>query len=113
MMQLALDPQESRRRKREGVALVAANNSPWIDLMLVQLWAFAWVRHEFTFELFRAWATLNRFPEPTNHHAWGALTQAAKAAEFIEWTGRYIDASSVKTHNHPIKVWTGRKVAYG
>ena len=112
-MQLALNPHESRRRKREGADLVASHNSAWIDLMLVQLWAFAWVRQEFTFELFRAWAILNRFPKPTNAHGWGALTQAALAAGLIEWTGRYVQASSVKTHAHPVKVWHVRGVAYG
>jgi hypothetical protein len=112
-MHLALNLSESRRRKREGANLVGSHNSAWIDLMLVQLWAFAWARQEFAVELFRAWAMLNNFPEPTNHHAWGALTQAARAAEFIEWTGRYIEASSVKTRSHPIKVWHVRGIAYG
>src|SRR3990170_1315670 len=34
MMQLALDPQESRRRKREGQDLVSSKNSAWLKIML-------------------------------------------------------------------------------
>ena len=112
-MQLALDPQESRRRKREGADLVASHNSAWIDLMLVQLLAFAWVRHEFVIEHFRAWAALRGLPGPTNHHAYGALTQVAAKAELITWTGKYIKASSVKTHCHPVKIWRARGIPYG
>lgn len=105
MNQLALSLEEGRRRKREGMALTASVNSAWIEGALADLKVFAAHYAEFPLEQFRAWRSLRQQPEPTNHHAWGALTNAAQRAGIIKWTGRYTQASSVKTHAHVVRIW--------
>jgi len=113
MNQLSLSLPEGRRRKVEGMERVADNNSAWINLMLDHLIVFAWTRGEFTVETFRAYTVLMGLPAPTDSHAWGSLSLAAMRAGLVEWTGRYIPASSVKTHAHPIRVLRAVGIAYG
>ena len=113
MTQLQLSLPEGRRLKREGMDLIAGHNSAWINLMLGHLVAFAWGRQEFTFELFRMHAQLEHLPDPTSPKCWGSLSLAAQRAGIVEWTGRYIPASSVKTHAHPIRVLRAMGIAYG
>lgn len=91
--------------KREGMELTASKNSAWIADGLVDLRNFILSYPEFTMEQFRHVRAMARRPQPTSPNAWGALTHAAVKAGIICWTGRYINASSAKTHAHPVKVW--------
>ena len=103
--QFELNLSEGRRLKREGMALAASKNSEWMAQALDDLRVFAAERGEFVVEAFRARRKLLHKPEPTSAAAWGAFTRAAQVAGIIKWTGRYTQASSAKTHAHPVKVW--------
>ena len=105
MNQLTLSLEEGRRRKREGMSLVASKNSEWMAQALDDLRAFAAERGEFPMEVYRAYRKLRHLPEPTSHKAWGSFARAACQAEVIEWTGKYVEASSVKTHGHVVRVY--------
>lgn len=113
MMQL--DLLESVRRRDAGMANSASANSEWIAHCLRCMKEYWLVNpsacREFPMEFFRSWWELHYLQsplQPTNHHAWGALTVAAVKAGIIEWTGRYAQASSKKTHAHPVKVWKSK-----
>jgi hypothetical protein len=105
MTQLQLNLSESRRRKERGMSLAASRNSEWIALALEDLRVFAAERGEFCIEHFRAQRRILHKPEPTSSAVWGAFCHAAVRAGIIRWTGRYTQASSVKTHSHSVKVW--------
>lgn len=94
--------------KKAGMAKSASANAAWIAFRLHDLATWVWRADggggEFKMEFFRYWCEKRGFI-PTNHHAWGALTAAAVRAGIIKWTGRYAEASSKKTHAHPVKVW--------
>jgi len=101
-----------RKARDAGITKSSAANATWIERCLRCLKDYWLVREsacqEFPMEFFRTWWELHysRSPlQPTNHHAWGALTTAAVQRGIIEWTGRYTQASSKKTHAHPVKVW--------
>lgn len=91
--------------KREGMDLTASKNSAWIADALDELRSFVRSYPEFTMEQFRHVRSLLKHPEPSSPNAWGAFTHAAAKAGVIEWTGRYTNAVSTKTHAHPVKVW--------
>jgi hypothetical protein len=105
MNQLVLDLTAARAERDKGLARTGAKNAEWLAQALEDLRAFATHREQFTLEQFRVEAALLRRPEPSSHHAWGALAQAAQAALVVEWTGRYVPAASKKTHAHPVKLW--------
>jgi len=103
-MQLALDPQESRRRKREGQDLVSSKNSAWLKIMLADLAEFALAHGEFVFESFR-WNQISTCrPQPSSPQAWGSVGTHARRLHIIEGTERYVLASSAKTHAHPVEI---------
>jgi len=105
MTQLALNLEEGRRRKRAGQALVASKNSEWMAQALDDLRAFAAERGEFPMEVYRAYRKLRHLPEPTSHKAWGSFSRIACKAGVIEWTGKRVEAASVKTHGHEVRVY--------
>jgi len=105
MNQLALDLSEGRRRKREGQRLVASHNSEWMAQALDDLRVFAAERGEFPMEVYRAYRKLRHLPEPTTHKVWGSFARVARKAGVIEWTGKRVEAASVKTHGHEVRVY--------
>lgn len=60
---------------------------------------------EFKMEDFRVWYVGEKYPPPHDHHVWGALTNRARRAGVIHFTGRYAPSVSPKTHCHDVKVW--------
>jgi len=96
-----------RKARDAGLAQTASKNTEWTIANLIALHLFVARRGncEFTMEIFRGERQLRNTPAPSSPHAWGALTTAAHRSGLIEWTGRYIQASSKKTHAHPVKVW--------
>jgi hypothetical protein len=111
---MQLDLLDSLAAKDRGMKLTASANSAWIAERLEDL--RGWLlnesadfgRHEFRIEHFRLWCQINYRPEPSSHHAFGALTHAAVKEGTIEWTGRYALARSKKTHAHPVKIWRAK-----
>ena len=103
--QLALNLDEGRRRKREGMALAASSNSEWMAQALDDLRVFAAERGEFPMEVYRAYRKLRHLPEPTIHKVWGSFAQIACRAGVIEYTGKKTQAASVKTHGHEVRVY--------
>jgi hypothetical protein len=91
--------------KHQGMDLTASKNSAWISESLEELRAFARSYPEFTMEQFRHIRSMLKRQEPTSPKTWGAFTRAAVKAGIIQWTGRYMNALSTKTHAHPVKVW--------
>lgn len=61
--------------------------------------------HEFTLETFRAFCALKDLPPPASSKIWGCIPQIAVRAGLIEFTGKYVNASSPKTRAHPVRVW--------
>lgn len=102
----------AREARDMGLARTASANTEWLAhcLKCLEQWLARpdKASEEFPMEFFRSWWELHYLGfrlQPTNHHAWGALARAAREAGLIEWTGRYTQAWSKKTHAHPVKVW--------
>ena len=105
MNQLSLSLTEGRRRKRAGMALAASNNSQWMRDRLEDLREYARATGSFPIEFFRAYCALNGKPPPSSPNAWGSFATFARNQGVIRWTEKYVNASSVKTHAHPVKLY--------
>lgn len=64
-------------------------------------------------EGFRDWFLSTGGTEPPSHKAWGAVARTASSRGLIEWTGRYREAASVKTHRHPVRIWQVKGEKHG
>lgn len=101
-----------RDRKREGQRQALDHaGAEWSAMILkaMRLWLNvikAQGRPEFRFEEFRA--TCTKAMQPPSHKAWGSVPRLAIKDGLIEWTGRYVQAESLKTHAHPVKLWRAK-----
>lgn len=101
-----------RDRKRSGQQRALDHaGSDWSAMILqaLRLWLNvirAQGRSEFRFEEFRA--TCTRAMQPPSHKAWGSVPRMAVRAGLIAATGRYAQATSEKTHAHPVMVWRAK-----
>lgn len=104
--QLALDWEECRARRDAGIArTMNAESDAWKASALDGLRRYVLLHNTFTMEAFRyEWMASGREP-PHDHHVWGGLAHAARAAGIIEATGDYRKAASPGTHSHPVAVW--------
>lgn len=109
MNQLSLSLDRGRALKREGQQRAAEHaGSEWSAMILkaLRLWLNvikAQGRNEFRFEEFRA--TCTKAMQPVSSKAWGALPRMAVRDGLIMATGKYAQATSEKTHAHPVMVW--------
>lgn len=112
MMQLPMVlPERSigRELAEEGMKrTLEAEREAWIDGVLVAMRKFAALPEwrEFKVEDFRAWYLAEGYPEPHDHHCWGAITNRASNAKVIRFTGRYATSVSPKTRGHYVRIWT-------
>lgn len=60
----------------------------------------------FAMEDFRAYADTCNHPAPHTHHVWGSMpARYIKAGIQIKRTDQYLNASSPRTHGHPVRLW--------
>lgn len=104
-LDLILDRQESRRRKREGMDLARSRNTAWMRERLFDLREYAIHTRRFPMEFFRAWCVQNKKPEPSSPNCWGAFASFAIAEGVIRWTHDYMPATAKKTNAHPVRVY--------
>ena len=98
----------ARELAEAGMAqTLEAEPDTWLAQAIAHLRRFAalpeWPR--FKMEDFRAWYMQSGFPEPHDHHVWGAFTNRAVRAGAIKFTGDFAASVSPKTHGHHVKVW--------
>lgn len=105
MSQLQLDLQVAEAARDRGLSTTTIANLRWIAQALEDLGAFARARGRLTLEEYRSNRAARGLPEPTSHHAWGALAQVAAKRRVLVFTGEYQKARSKRTHAHPVKVW--------
>jgi hypothetical protein len=117
MVQMQLNLEEGRRRKRDGQRRALDSSGPaWQELAMTALKLFLEARKgklsEFKFEEFRFFCAHElvllhsiNLPAPRSSAVWGSLPQIAKSRGLIRFTGRYEPAMSPDTHAHPVKVW--------
>lgn len=96
--------------KEQGQAIALEHAGvPWTIRAMSMLTGFCktgpGAKRPFAMEDFRQWALANGLDEPPSHKAWGALPRLAASEGLIVPTGQYRNATSPKTHAHPVKVW--------
>ncbi len=109
MIQLPMVLPIGRELAQQGMQqTLEAERESWIAGVLQEIKKFSalpgW--QEFRIEDFRAWYLGEGFPQPHDHHCWGAITHHAVKAEIIRFTGRYRASASPKTRGHYVRVWT-------
>lgn len=103
---MALNPALSESLKHRGQQLTFDFAGDWPVLVLAELREWLAVQkasgvREMTIEQFRDVAV----NQPNSSKCWGNLPKMALKAGLIRATDRFVKASSVKTHSHPVKVW--------
>lgn len=108
MNQMPLSLEQARDRGAAGIARAAERNERqnggWGTLALaaVATWVKAQpMKSEFTMEDVRAHIE-DKLPEPTDLRAWGAVTQSAVRALYIERTGMHAPAKSSNGSDKPL-----------
>lgn len=100
----------SKELGEAGMAAVLESHEAWSDKAMAALRAYChhggrdWL---FRAEQFREWAMKHHLlAEPAKHNAWGALFNRAAKEGLIAATGLFTPAKSLKTHGHPVRVWS-------
>ncbi len=96
--------------KYAGMQLTLSNNLEWKEKIMARLVYYCMLRKmsgvpRFRFEEFRQYIIANKYEQPKDSHAWGALPRIAAREKLIKWTGEHQPAHSLKTHSHYVKVW--------
>lgn len=91
----------ARRRRDQGISLVAGNNLYWLAnaVMVVDLFAPSGV---FLAEIFK---TFPHIGKPAHPNAWGALARVLVSQHVIVPTGLFTKAESVNNHAHEYKLY--------
>lgn len=102
--QLSID--FAREARDEGIKRAADHaGEPWMKRAIEDFARFLRERGEATLEQWRHdWLTRGN-PNPPSHKAYGAVASAAARSGLAVNTRRYVKATSVKTHAHPVPIW--------
>ena len=103
--QMMLDIGIGGRLRDEGIGRAHLRAADWAERAIHDLVQFLRHRGEATIEEWRMDWIRRQMPAPSSHKAYGALTQLAARRGLIQNTGRYVKASSIKTHCHPVPIW--------
>ena len=102
--QLAID--FARAARDDGIARAAKRaGSAWMAMAVLDFARFVRARGEATLEQWRYDWLSRAMPGPERHNAYGAVAMAAARRKLVVNTGRYVKATSVKTHAHPVPIW--------
>lgn len=104
MTQLSID--FARAARDEGMQQAADHaGSDWMSMAVEDFGRFISERGEATCEQWRFdWLARGR-PAPATHKAYGAVASGAARRGLVVNTRRYVQASSEKTHAHPVPIW--------
>lgn len=107
MQQIDIDYESARLEAERGIARAAEHaGDDWMAAAVKDFAAFVRERGTATCEQWRFdWLSRGR-PGPSTHKAYGAVASTAARRGLVVHTGRYIRASSVKTHAHPVPLWS-------
>lgn len=101
---------EGRRARDRGIRKTESANGPWLQDAMAALRRFCVDRTEVRVEEFRHWWLANGGREPTSPNAYGALGNAMNRCTWLRFA-RYEKAKSVKTHAHPVAIYSVRWAA--
>lgn len=104
MNQMSID--FARAARDEGIKQAAEHaGEDWMSMAVVDFGRFIRERGEATCEQWRFdWLARGR-PPPATHKAYGAVASGAARRGLVVNTRRYVQASSEKTHAHPVPIW--------
>lgn len=112
MTQLALNLQDSRRLRDEGIESVAASNASFVERVVEDvIRPLAESGKLFTADHVRVLADHLGIPEPRHFNAWGAPMMTARRRGLIEATGVLVPSSRGVAHAHSNRAWRGKTAA--
>lgn len=92
--------------KKEGQDAVWAKASEeWRDRALTALSTLVALKHFFTSDDFRAYATEQEVGQPHKPNAWGALYSTAARFGWMRPTGRFVKSEHKNSHAHKYTIW--------
>ena len=100
------DPADDAREARENAIDRVERNADqeWFDQAVLAIHRVARVQSVLT-----SLDAQRVFPDtPREPRAWGAAFRHARAAGWIEPTGRYVTTKRVKSHCRPVREWASR-----
>lgn len=104
MTQLAID--FARAARDDGIKRAADHaGETWMDRAVADFAAFVRLHGEATCEQWRFDWLARGNPEPATHKAYGAVPSTAARRKLVVNTRRYVQATSEKTHAHPVPYW--------
>ena len=106
-----LDLLEARQSRDAGVARATDHaGETWMDRAVSDFAEFVKRNGEATCEQWRSDWIARGNDEPVTHKAYGAVALTAAKRGLIINTRRYVQATSAKTHAHPVPVWKAVEV---
>jgi hypothetical protein len=101
-----LDIDFSRAARDDGIQRASEHaGESWMDSAIEDFARFVKERGEATLEQWRFdWLSRKR-PAPASHKAYGAVANTAARRGLVVNTRRYVQATSQKTHAHPVPIW--------
>lgn len=101
-----LDIDFARAARDDGITRATDHaGETWMERAIVDFARFVKARGEATCEQWRFdWLSRGNRP-PESHKAYGAVASAAARRRIVVNTKRYVQASSEKTHAHPVPIW--------
>jgi hypothetical protein len=96
----------SRAARDDGIKRAAEHaGAQWMKDAIEDFADFLRTRGEATLEQWRYDWLARGNPQPPSHKAYGAVASAAARAGKAVNTQRYVKATSLKTHAHPVPIW--------